>query len=222
MDKPTKNVSEPNISNIPIANEENSLVIDLPDGQKLIVGDIPHGTVIEVATWRGTGRPDSRTNRLMLGVSNSDQIKAVENQHNEVEEKVEMNKISFYLTIVRKFAIKVFGLIKGLILWVITFDKNENRAVSESNKENINKPKKLLFFRSKAKKVAQQEDDFELSDETSEWIKSLLEDRTISRNEKASKPLTPSTPSNPRKPKKKAAVKKAAVSKPKKAVRKGK
>ena len=77
MDKPSKNVSEPNISNIPMAKEENSLVIDLPDGQKLIVGDIPHGTVIEVATWRGTGRPDSRTNRLMLGVSNSDQIKAL-------------------------------------------------------------------------------------------------------------------------------------------------
>jgi Mg-chelatase subunit ChlI len=27
------------------------------------------GSVIEVATWRGTGRPDSRTSRLMLGMS---------------------------------------------------------------------------------------------------------------------------------------------------------
>jgi hypothetical protein len=45
------------------------LVIDLPDGQKLVIGNLDPGTVIEVATWRGTGRPDSRTNRLMLGVS---------------------------------------------------------------------------------------------------------------------------------------------------------
>jgi hypothetical protein len=45
------------------------LVIDLPDGQKLVVGVLEPGTVIEIATWRGTGRPDSRTNRLMLGVS---------------------------------------------------------------------------------------------------------------------------------------------------------
>lgn len=27
-----------------------------------------HGSVIEVATWRGVGRPDSRTSRLMLGM----------------------------------------------------------------------------------------------------------------------------------------------------------
>ena len=26
------------------------------------------GSVIEVATWRGVGRPDSRTSRLMLGM----------------------------------------------------------------------------------------------------------------------------------------------------------
>lgn len=219
MDKPSKNVSEPNISNIPMAKEENSLVIDLPDGQKLIVGDIPHGTVIEVATWRGTGRPDSRTNRLMLGVSNSDQIKALENQHNEVKEKVKKNKFSFYLTILRKFVIKTIGLLKSLILWVITFDKNENRAVSESNKENINQPSKLRFFKSKTKKDSQQDDDVQLSEETSEWLKSLLEDRSINRNEEASKPFTPRVT---REPKKKAAVKKAAVSKPKKAVRKGK
>lgn len=219
MDKPSKNVSEPNISNIPMAKEENSLVIDLPDGQKLIVGDITHGTVIEVATWRGTGRPDSRTNRLMLGVSNSDQIKALENQHNEVEEKVEKNKFSFYLTILRKFVIKTIGLLKSLILWVITFDKNENRAVSESNKENINQPSKLRFFKSKTKKDSQQNDDVQLSEETSEWLKSLLEDRSISRNEEASKPFTPRVT---REPKKKAAAKKAAVAKPKKAVRKGK
>jgi len=48
---------------------DSPLVIDLPDGQKLIVGNLAAGSVIEVATWRGTGRPDSRTSRLMLGMS---------------------------------------------------------------------------------------------------------------------------------------------------------
>jgi hypothetical protein len=48
------------------------LVVDLPDGQKLVVGDLDPGTVIEIATWRGTGRPDSRTNRFMLGVSTNE------------------------------------------------------------------------------------------------------------------------------------------------------
>ncbi len=44
-------------------------VLDLPDGQKLLVGELPPGTVIEVASWRGTDRPDNRTLRLVLGVS---------------------------------------------------------------------------------------------------------------------------------------------------------
>lgn len=67
---------EPEISSIPIPPSDSALVIDLPDGQKLLVGKIDSGTVIEVATWRGTGRPDSRTNRLMLGMSNESQINA--------------------------------------------------------------------------------------------------------------------------------------------------
>ena len=61
--------SEPVVSNIPMPISENPLVVDLPDGQKLILGKLTPGHVIEVATWRGAGRPDSRTNRLMLGMT---------------------------------------------------------------------------------------------------------------------------------------------------------
>lgn len=64
----------PAVSTLPLADQESPLVIDLPDGQKLVVGNIAHGTVIEVATWRGTGRPDSRTSRLMLGVSSASAV----------------------------------------------------------------------------------------------------------------------------------------------------
>jgi len=64
-------LSSSGISTLPLATVDTQapLVIDLPDGQKLVIGNLDPGTVIEVATWRGTGRPDSRTNRLMLGVS---------------------------------------------------------------------------------------------------------------------------------------------------------
>lgn len=71
MAKKKEEAQAPAISTIPLADQDSPLVIDLPDGQKLVVGQIAHGTVIEVATWRGTGRPDSRTSRLMLGVSSS-------------------------------------------------------------------------------------------------------------------------------------------------------
>ena len=67
---------EPAISSLPLPQSDTPLVIDLPDGQKLVVGKMQTGTVIEVATWRGTGRPDSRTNRMMLGVSVAGQTPA--------------------------------------------------------------------------------------------------------------------------------------------------
>lgn len=67
--KKDSTASEAAVSSIPVPPSENALVIDLPEGQKLVLGKMEDGTVIEVATWRGTGRPDSRTNRLMLGVS---------------------------------------------------------------------------------------------------------------------------------------------------------
>jgi hypothetical protein len=56
---------------LPLSTVENTppLMLDLPDGQQLVVGKLPDGIVIEIATWRGTGRPDSRTNRMMLGVT---------------------------------------------------------------------------------------------------------------------------------------------------------
>lgn len=75
------------VLNVPISHKndlpsnpgEPALIVDLPDGQKLIVGEIEAGTVIEVATWRGTGRPDSRTNRMLLGagVSENARTKAI-------------------------------------------------------------------------------------------------------------------------------------------------
>ena len=65
---------------LPLANrdEQPPLVVDLPEGQKLVVGRLEEGTVIEVASWRGTGRPDSRTSRLMLGVTRDESDPEIE------------------------------------------------------------------------------------------------------------------------------------------------
>ena len=71
MAKKKHGASDPVVSNIPIPASDNPMVIDLPDGQKIVLGKLNPGAVIEVATWRGTGRPDSRTNRFMLGISDA-------------------------------------------------------------------------------------------------------------------------------------------------------
>ena len=60
--------SAPKVSKLPLPISDSPLVIDLPDGQKIVIGKMTQGSVIEVATWRGVGRPDSRTSRLMLGM----------------------------------------------------------------------------------------------------------------------------------------------------------
>jgi hypothetical protein len=67
--KPPAPQAPAKVSQLPLPISDSPLVIDLPDGQKLVIGKMAEGSVIEVATWRGTGRPDSRTSRLMLGMS---------------------------------------------------------------------------------------------------------------------------------------------------------
>lgn len=87
-------------SELPLArrDEQPPLVVDLPEGQKLVVGKLEEGYVIEVASWRGTGRPDSRTSRLMLGVTKDDdteiagQLTAPQDQDGAETPKVEKKK----------------------------------------------------------------------------------------------------------------------------------
>lgn len=45
--------------------------IDLPEGHHLVIGELPPGTIVEVATWQGTGRPNESTNRFLLSASGS-------------------------------------------------------------------------------------------------------------------------------------------------------
>jgi hypothetical protein len=71
MAKRSKNASGAIVSKIPLPASDTPLVIDLPDGQKIVIGKMSRGSIVEVATWRGTGRPDSRTNRLILGVGST-------------------------------------------------------------------------------------------------------------------------------------------------------
>jgi hypothetical protein len=93
MTKKQANTMNPTITNIPIAISDNPMVIDLPDGQKLVIGKLATGSVIEVATWRGTGRPDSRTSRLMLGMSDLTAVASTDSpQSTEVKAK---KKLSF-------------------------------------------------------------------------------------------------------------------------------
>jgi hypothetical protein len=97
--------ASPEITVLPMAGGDSPMVIDLPDGQKLIVSNLAAGSVIEVATWRGTGRPDSRTTRLMLGMT-SGQTKPAEAAPSESKDS-SLSKLAIVLNRVVTFFFKV-------------------------------------------------------------------------------------------------------------------
>jgi hypothetical protein len=182
----------PKVTSLPAGSTESPLVIDLPDGQKLVVGNIPNGTVIEVATWRGTGRPDSRTNRMMLGVSSAEvAITKEEDEKREAERLAQdpaQSKMSKYLGILNFPKRFIFWLIKKEPKPRVNVVKRESLESASQNSSKSNskaKPlRKLSFLNRLSKSVfssrkgrvnqkTEPSDDI-LSQETSEWLNSLL------------------------------------------------
>ena len=118
--------NEPIISSIPVPPSDSALVIDLPDGQKLLVGKIETGTVIEVATWRGTGRPDSRTNRLMLGMSSESEAKQATEAANQPKQ-ISSKDLKFpqnLIFIANQFSKKLKPFFKSILRNLIRFIRN--------------------------------------------------------------------------------------------------
>jgi hypothetical protein len=108
----------PVVTSLPLPSSDSVLVIDLPDGQKLLVGKMSHGTVIEVATWRGTGRPDSRTNRLMLGMSSSDSEGSVNAPDSEEEMVIDKRSVKYWIWFLLQIYRKFKDAVKTLLLKV--------------------------------------------------------------------------------------------------------
>jgi hypothetical protein len=141
----------PEMTALPMSGGDSPLVIDLPDGQKLVVGNLAAGSVIEVATWRGTGRPDSRTSRLMLGMSTASQGKA------EDAAPTEDKKSS--TTIIQT----VTGVLKGLLAKTSSALKAKRKSPSEK------KESAPLF--EKVTPAVKTTDSAEVDD----WLNSILE-----------------------------------------------
>lgn len=56
------------------------LTLDLPHGQKIIIGRLSPDTVLEIATWKGLGRPDESAIRMLLGANMPHASAALPNQ----------------------------------------------------------------------------------------------------------------------------------------------
>jgi len=170
-----------------------SLVIDLPDGQKLIVGELPEGTILEVATWRGTGRPDSRANRLLLGVGSAQSFTPPQSQVKEAEQDVVAEQ-EFSNT----QPIPKVGFLTLLKLKLSSIKENKEQA----RKIKRELQKDTLYVENVSKTDSESIDSSGLDN----YIDQLMSD-TISRSNRSKRPAKKS-------PSKKKATKKAPAKKP--------
>jgi len=185
----------PEMTSLPMNKGDSPLVIDLPDGQKLVVGNLAAGSVIEVATWRGTGRPDSRTSRLMLGMS-SGQAKPAESAPSEPKKDS---------SIIGK-SVEAFGAIAGKAARLL---KTDGKSRDKKNNSPL------------IKKVKPGSPAVE-TDKSRNWLNSTLEKSVMKQNEKQVVAKTVSKNAVPKKrtPKKTAPAKKTAKKTVKKTAKK--
>jgi hypothetical protein len=159
----------PEMTQLPISPGDSPLVIDLPDGQKLVVGNLAAGSVIEVATWRGTGRPDSRTSRLMLGMSTAAQ-KPAENAADE--KKVSVSSLT-----------KVSGIFKALQA------KAASRKSASQSKKSSAPLIETVSPPSKSNDAAQVDD----------WLNSILEKSAKKQAQASKSEVKPAVKAAPKK-----------------------
>ena len=180
----------PEMTALPMTGGDSPLVIDLPDGQKLVVGNLAAGSVIEVATWRGTGRPDSRTSRLMLGMSSA-QDKPTESSPSEA--KKDSSFIATALGALRTLTGKV-----GSLLASVKKSRSEKKSAAP-----------LVSTIAPVSRTAE-------AGEVDDWLNSILEKsakKQASAKEEAVKSLTDKKDAPVKKSAKKAPAKKAVAKK---------
>jgi hypothetical protein len=181
MAKKEKEVAaKPTVTQIPLPISDSALVIDLPDGQKLVVGKMTHGTVIEVATWRGTGRPDSRTNRMMLGMSNTE----IEAQIQEEEERQATVSASGWrgrLQMAQGIAVALVAKIKSIALGL--YSKVRKGRSTEVSTEKFSPFKSLPF-------VGKSESNDAPDDDIQAWLDKVTAKSLQKKNLSASASVT--------------------------------
>jgi len=147
---PQNNV--PKVSKLPLPATDSPLVIDLPDGQKLVIGKMSQGSVIEVATWRGTGRPDSRTSRLMLGMSSNAPKDAMDSNDEQTpapsKPVAPESGVERYVFLTQQILLKVWNGLKPLLMKVTPATK---KLIAKLQSKGL--PKIKLSRNPKAPKV---------------------------------------------------------------------
>ena len=189
MAKKQEVTSAPKVTSLPLPISDTPLVIDLPDGQKIVIGKLQPGSVIEVATWRGTGRPDSRTNRLMMGMNNGEPS-TTQSDAGQTVEKTQVAQAGDWKSQALNTAKKLADQSKTFVIEFVSKIKKEKSKVTKVQAANEESSSALAS-----------------ASEVDEWLKKVLE-RSEKKTAKALEKKA-TTPKKATKTVKKAAPKKS-------------
>ena len=223
------------VSQLPLPISDSPLVIDLPDGQKLVIGKMAEGSVIEVATWRGTGRPDSRTSRLMLGMSPgnlSDDAKETTGYAGGPKEK-KPEGFAKYLYIAKnvlktiaKLAKKLpVGKLKDIKLGKISLPKRTPKqpkqiapssSVSTTSSSSESKSSLFSTVTSVSSKESKADSKADSNEDVDDWLAQIIKKAESNSKSEAKSKATVNTPTKPVTPKKKAPISAKKTTKAKK------
>jgi hypothetical protein len=218
------------VSQLPLPISDSPLVIDLPDGQKLVIGKMAEGSVIEVATWRGTGRPDSRTSRLMLGMSpgnlSQDASETTGYAGGQKEKKPE--GFAKYLDIAEKTAKSILkavmklpiGKLKNVKLGKINLPKRAPKQIKPSSSESGSSttspaPISTPSFTSPAFKSS-KESKSDSNEDVDDWLAQIIKKADSNSKSETKSKISVNTSAKSAPQKKKAAVKAKKTTKAKK------
>lgn len=71
----------------PAPLEGYAATVELPEGHHVTIGELTPGTIVEVATWDGTGKPDESTKRFLISADGSGLNRRVGIENQQVESK---------------------------------------------------------------------------------------------------------------------------------------
>jgi len=216
------------VSQLPLPISDSPLVIDLPDGQKLVIGKMAEGSVIEVATWRGTGRPDSRTSRLMLGMSPgnlSDDAKETTGYAGGQREKkpegfakylyLANNVFKIVVNLAKKLPV---GKLKDIKLGKINLPKRGPKKIAPSSSipaASISSPATSSSMAPSVFKSS-KESKTDTNEDVDDWLAQIIKKAESNSKSEAKSKISVNTPAKSAAPKKKAPIKAKKTTKAKK------
>lgn len=71
----------------PAPLEGYAATVELPEGHHVTIGELTPGTIVEVATWNGTGKPDESTKRFLISADGTGLSRRSSGSVEQIEQK---------------------------------------------------------------------------------------------------------------------------------------